>query len=267
MIVSAPAGFDLAATLACGQCFRWEETPAGWHGVAYGRPLTVRQDGDRLEFFCSEEEFERLWKPYFDLELDYYAILQEIAGRFPVLQAALPVAGGIRILRQEPWEALCSFIISQNNNIKRISSLVKKLCAAYGTVLEEGDYAFPTPAQLAAATEDELRALGFGYRAPYLLDAAKKVADGEIDLDALQTLPEEETLAALQSICGVGPKVAQCALLYGLHRLDAFPMDVWMKRAMARYFPKNEPKDFGPYAGIAQQVIFHTIRTADIGTD
>ena len=178
MIVSAPKGFDLAATLACGQCFRWEEIPAGWHGVAFGRPLTLRQDGEWLEFFCSEEEFERLWKPYFDLELDYHAILQEIAGRFPALRAALPAAGGIRVLRQEPWEALCSFIVSQNNNIKRISSLVKKLCAAYGEPLGE-DFAFPTAERLAAATEDELRAMGFGYRAPYLLDAAWKVAGGQ----------------------------------------------------------------------------------------
>ncbi len=262
MIVPSPAGFDLAATLACGQCFRWEETAGGWHGVAFGKPLTVRQEEDRLVFSCSEEEFRSLWKDYFDLELDYDAILNEIAGRFPVLQRALPLAGGIRILQQEPWEALCSFIISQNNNIKRISSLVKKLCAAYGEPVGE-DFAFPTAERLAAATEGELRAMGFGYRAPYLLDAARKVADGSIDLAALREQPVEDILAVLQSICGVGPKVAQCALLYGLHRLDAFPMDVWMKRAMAKYFPKNKPEDFGPYAGIAQQVIFHTIRTAD----
>ena len=260
MIVPSPAGFDLGATLACGQCFRWEEGPDGWHGVAFGKPLTVRQEGDRLYFSCSEGEFETLWKGYFDLELDYASILNEIAEKFPVLQRALPLAGGIRILCQEPWEALCSFIISQNNNIKRISSLVKKLCAAYGEPVGE-DFAFPTANRLAAAAEEDLRALGFGYRAPYLLDAARKVADGSVDLAVLRERPAEEILAALQSICGVGPKVAQCALLYGLHRLDAFPMDVWMKRAMAQYFPGNKPEDFGPYAGIAQQVIFHTVRT------
>ena len=257
--IPCPPGFDLAATLDCGQCFRWEQREGLWQGVAFGRELALRQVGDRLELFCEAQDAP-LWAAYFDLERDYDAILGEAAERYPVLRQALAVAGGIRILRQEPWEALCSFIVSQNNNIKRIRGLVKRLCEAFGTPLGEGNFAFPTAEQLAGATEEELRAMGLGYRAPYLLDAARRVACGRLDLRALEQLPLEEAETALREVHGVGPKVAQCALLYGLHRLDAFPVDVWMKRAMARYLPGCAPKDLGPCAGAVQQVLFHSIR-------
>ena len=256
-----PDAFDLAATLDCGQCFRWTQKDGVWRGIAFGRSLRVEEKPDTLELSCSQEEWERIWRLYFDFDRDYAAIREMLSAFSPVLAEAAAYAGGIRILQQEPWEALCTFILSQNNNIPRIRGLTEKLCASFGEAVE-GGFAFPRPERLADCTEEELRALGLGYRAPYVLDAARRVAGG-MDLEALRTLPEGEVLARLNQIHGVGPKVAQCMLLFGLHRLDAFPQDVWIKRAMARYFPGKSRADFGPDAGIAQQYIFHYVRTHD----
>lgn len=256
-----PDAFDLAATLDCGQCFRWTQKDGVWRGIAFGRSLRVEEKPDTLELSCSQEEWERIWRLYFDFDRDYAAIREMLSAFSPVLAEAAAYAGGIRILQQEPWEALCTFILSQNNNIPRIRGLTEKLCASFGEAVE-GGFAFPRPERLADCTEEELRALGLGYRAPYVLDAARRVAGG-MDLEALRTLPEDEALARLNQIHGVGPKVAQCMLLFGLHRLDAFPQDVWIKRAMARYFPGKSRADFGPDAGIAQQYIFHYVRTHD----
>lgn len=256
-----PDAFDLAATLDCGQCFRWTQKDGVWRGIAFGRSLRVEEKPDTLELSCSQEEWERIWRLYFDFDRDYAAIREMLSAFSPVLAEAAAYAGGIRILQQEPWEALCTFILSQNNNIPRIRGLTEKLCASFGEAVE-GGFAFPRPERLADCTEEELRALGLGYRAPYVLDAARRVAGG-MDLEALRTLPEDEVLARLNQIHGVGPKVAQCMLLFGLHRLDAFPQDVWIKRAMAWYFPGKSRADFGPDAGIAQQYIFHYVRTHD----
>ena len=259
--LNKPDAFDLAATLDCGQCFRWTQKDGVWRGIAFGRSLRVEEKPDTLELSCSQEEWERIWRLYFDFDRDYAAIREMLSAFSPVLAEAAAYAGGIRILQQEPWEALCTFILSQNNNIPRIRGLTEKLCASFGEAVE-GGFAFPRPERLADCTEEELRALGLGYRAPYVLDAARRVAGG-MDLEALRTLPEDEVLARLNQIHGVGPKVAQCMLLFGLHRLDAFPQDVWIKRAMARYFPGKSRADFGPDAGIAQQYIFHYVRTHD----
>ncbi len=254
-----PAAFDLAATLDCGQCFRWTQKDGAWQGIAFGRSLCIKETPETLELSCSQEEWEAVWRPYFDFDRDYAAIRETLSALSPALAEAAAYAGGIRILRQEPWEALCTFILSQNNNIPRIRGLTEKVCAAFGEPVGDG-FAFPTPERLANCAEEELRALGLGYRAPYVLDAARRVAGG-MDLEALRDLPEEDVLASLHQIRGVGPKVAQCMLLFGLHRLDAFPQDVWIKRAMAQYFPGKSRADFGPDAGIAQQYIFHYVRT------
>lgn len=249
-----PEPFDLAATLTCGQCFRWRENPDGsFTGTAAGRTLTVRPD-DAGEAFS-----DPFWRGYFDLDLDYGAIRDGLSSLSPALAEAASYAPGIRILRQEPWEALCSFILSQNNNIPRIMGIVDRLCASFGDPLADGGFSFPGPERLAALSPEDLAPLRCGFRARYVIDAARKVAGG-LDLEALRTAPLPEAREALQSIHGVGPKVAECALLYGLHRLDAFPLDVWMRRAMASLFPGCAPETFGPYAGIAQQYIFHYSR-------
>ena len=249
-------GFDLARTLDCGQAFRWEQRPGGaFHGVAFGHALTVRQEGDALLFFCEEQSFRDIWVPYFDLSRDYQALCRQFC-EDPVMRAAIAACPGIRILRQEPWEALCSFILSQNNHIPRIKGIIRRLCEAFGSPLGEGDFAFPPPERLAGCSASSLAPLRAGFRAGYLLDAAEKVASGAVDLGGLSSLPLEQARLALQKIRGVGPKVAECTLLYGFGRMDAFPMDVWMKRVVAECYPNGLPACILGHQGIAQQYLF-----------
>ncbi|MBQ3265642.1 MAG: DNA-3-methyladenine glycosylase 2 family protein [Ruminococcus sp.] len=260
---------DLRETLDCGQCFRWkEQTDGSFAGVVRGKAARVSMDGDRLIIDGADEADRSLWHDYFDLGLDYSEVKRELSAIHPTLAEAARYAPGIRILDQEPFEALISFIISQNNNIKRITGIVERLCVNFGEPIigTNGDasrirYAFSTVERLAALSPDDLAPIRAGFRHRYIIDAARKVADGTVVLESLRTLPYDEARAALMQITGVGVKVADCVLLYGLHRLDGFPLDVWMKRAMAVLFPGLEPKAFGRYAGIAQQYIFHYSRT------
>ncbi len=258
MKYSGKADFDLAQTLDCGQCFCWTKQDDGsWSGVASGHTLRILQNEDGSLCPSGLPDF---WRSYFDLDTDYGVIRDGLSEMHPVLKEAVSFAPGIRILNQDPWEGLCSFIVSQNNNIPRIKGLIRRLCAQFGEPAADGLYSFPAPERLAGADEVQLRGLGCGFRAGYILDAARKTASGEIELDRLRSAGIDEARSALMSIRGVGPKVADCALLYGLHRLDAFPLDVWIKRAMELYFPGKDPSFFGPYAGIAQQYLFHYMR-------
>lgn len=252
---------DLAQTLDCGQSFRWvEREDGGFDGVAFNRSVTVRLDGTDLYIENADESDRELWHSYFDLGLDYGKIREEISAIHPILADAAKYAPGIRILRQEPYEALCTFIISQNNNIKRIKGIVQRLCEQFGDRLPDGTYAFPDAEKMASLTADDLAPLRAGFRNRYLVDAARKVADGDVDLEKCRSCDYDEAQRELMQITGVGVKVADCALLFGLHRIEAFPLDVWMKRAMATLFPGMTPGDFGQYAGIAQQYIFHYSR-------
>ena len=264
--VSVPALFDPEETLTCGQAFRWQEVMGEdglpcWEGVAKGHLLRLRKDGKKITFFCSEQEFADIWRDYFDLEQDYEEKRASLSALSPVLSQASSYAPGIRILRQEPWEALCSFIISQNNNIPRIQGIIDRLCGLLGDPLPGSDhFTFPAPERLAVCTVEDLAPLRAGFRAKYLIDAAKKVVSGEIDLQKTARSPVEFGRNELQKILGVGPKVAECALLYGFHKTECFPMDVWMKRAMAVLLPGMTPADFGENAGLAQQYLFHYSR-------
>lgn len=252
---------SLKDTLDCGQSFRWkEQEDGGFFGVVRGRAATVHTDGDRLVIDGAEESDRAMWAAYFDLGLDYTAVKEQLSRLHPVMAQAAKYAPGIRILNQEPFEALISFIISQNNNIKRIVGIVDRLCESFGEPVGDGVFAFPTAGRLAALEPDDLTPIRAGFRHRYIIDAARKVADGEIDLERLRTLPYQEAQSQLMQITGVGVKVADCVLLYGLHRLESFPLDVWMKRAMATLFDGMEPSMFGEYAGIAQQYIFHYSR-------
>ena len=260
--------FSLSETLDCGQCFRWNPVAGeedSFEGVALGHYLKITRRGPGEFFFhnTTEEEFYTLWAAYFDLEQDYSAIKQLLC-QDATLLAAVQYAPGIRILRQDGWEALCSFIISQNNNIERIKGIVERLCQCFGSPLPNGGYSFPIPQQIAGLTVEDLAPLRSGFRAKYIIDAAQKVASGAVDLSALHSLPYKEAQAHLMQINGVGPKVADCALLYGFYRLEAFPMDVWMKRAMAALFPQGLPTWAREYGGLAQQYIFHYARTAGV---
>ncbi len=259
--VSGAEDMSLSDTLCCGQSFRWREVDGGFKGTAYGKTVTVRKDGeDLLIIGATQGDFENIWRAYFDLDTDYVSLRADLASKHPVLREAAKFAPGIHILRQEPFEALISFIISQNNNIKRIEGIVDRLCENFGEILPDGSFAFPTAEKLATLTEEELAPLRAGFRNRYILSAARKVHSGEVSLEACRTLPFDDAKAQLMTIVGVGSKVADCVLLYGLHRTEAFPMDVWMKRAMSTLFPDVDPADFGEYAGVAQQYIFHYSR-------
>lgn len=252
--------FSLSEILGCGQCFRWN--PVGensYRGTVEGKTRTVTQQGDTLIFHgAALEEVESLWLHYFDLPRDYGAV-KALLGRDPVTARAIAYAPGMRVLRQPPWEALCSFILSSNNNIVRIRGIVDRLCRCFGEDTGAG-YAFPTPERLAALDLDELEPLRCGYRAAYLLDAARRVASGALELEPLYTLPLPEARRRLTEIKGVGPKVAECVLLYGFSRTECVPVDVWIRRALDHLYPQGIPGVLAPLAGLAQQYLFHYVR-------
>lgn len=253
--------FDLKNTFDCGQCFRWNEAPDGsYSGIVRGKSLRIfRCDGSVILEGCTEEDFNNIWKDYFDLDESYDSIRRKITALCPELLGAVESIHGIRILRQEPWEALCSFIISQNNNIPRIKGIVTRLCEGFGTQCS-GGYGFPSAETIAKLTVDDLAPLRSGFRARYIIDAAQKVSSGQVDLEKMRTAPIENCRKELMTITGVGAKVAECTLLYGLHRLEAFPIDVWMKKALSTLFSGTTPESLGAYAGVAQQYIFHYSR-------
>lgn len=266
--ISGISDFDLAHTLDCGQAFRWEELENGrWHGVAFNRYLELERliDGTIVLYNTTEEDFKNIWCDYFDLERDYNAIITAISGN-EILKTASEFGKGIRVLNQEPWETLCSFIISQNNNIKRIKGIISRLCENFG---EEsgGYYSFPTAKKIATLTLEDLSILRSGFRAKYILDAAQKIANCEVDLAKLSSLSCDDARNELMKIKGVGPKVADCALLFSHKHIDAFPKDVWIKRAMAVLFDGELPPEAVPYAGIVQQYIFFYARETKLNIE
>jgi N-glycosylase/DNA lyase len=258
--ISGIAEMNLAQTLDCGQAFRWEEKQNGvWLGVAFGKYLEIEiKDSVIILYNTTEEDFNNIWCDYFDFERDYGKIITEISSN-EILKKASEFGKGIRVLNQEPWETLCSFIISQNNNIKRIKGIIARLCENFGEDMG-GFYTFPTAQKIASLTLEDLSVLRSGFRAKYILDAAKKVANGEILLETLKDLPIDEARAELMKIKGVGPKVADCALLFSHRHISAFPKDVWIKRAMEVLFGGELPKEAEKYAGIVQQYIFFYAR-------
>ena len=259
--ISGVKDLDLGETLDCGQSFRWKRNDNGsFSGVAFNRAVTMDLIGTDLYIDNAPMEDYDLWYNYLDLQLDYGKIRDSISNIHPVLKEASAYAPGIRILRQDPWEALCTFIISQNNNIKRIKGIVERLCENFGEKLSDGEYTFPTAEKLSKLSVDDLAPIRAGFRNKYIIDGAQKVNSGEVNLNICYDLPYDEAQQELMKIKGVGTKVADCTLLFGFHRIEAFPLDVWMKRAMEKLFPTMSPKDFGEYAGIAQQYIFHYSR-------
>lgn len=253
---------DLAKTFECGQCFRWNADENGvYTGVAFGHAARIWRECDGI--FIRSDAPISLWRDYFDLGRDYGAISRGFSGG-AYLAECIEYGQGIRILRQEPWEALCSFIISQCNNIKRIKGIVERLCREYGDEIEfEGEsfYSFPNAARLAALDEADLAPLRCGYRAAYIIAAARSVADGALELDALITANYAEAKARLLALPGVGEKVANCVVLFGLRHMEAFPIDVWIRRALREHFPPDfDPASLGEYAGLAQQYIFYYAR-------
>ncbi len=253
--------FDLSQTLDCGQSFRWVENKDGtFTGVVKDVVANAKYENGTLTIQSESELDKKLWESYFDLSLDYGKIKDDLAKMHPVLAEASAYAGGIRILNQEPFEALITFIISQNNNIGRIKGIVERLCENFGEKIADGYYTFPSAEKLATLTPDDLAVIRAGFRHRYIIDAAQRVHSGEIDLEKLRTMDYFDAQKELMKITGVGVKVADCVLLYGLHRLESFPLDVWMKRALSVLFEGYTGDEFGLYGGIAQQYIFHYSR-------
>ncbi len=259
--ITTPPVFDLGLTLDCGQAFRWQKDGSKWSGVAFGKYLEIEQKENQLIFYnCTKTDFENVWKNYFDFDLDYEKIVNSYNDEH--LKTAVSEFNGIRILRQEPWEALCSFIISQNNNIPRIKGIINRLCEEFGEG-ESGQKSFPSAQKLSTLTVENLSPLRAGFRAKYIIDASQKVANGEIDFQKIYDNSIEYGREELQKIKGVGAKVAECTLLYGFHKVEAFPIDVWVKRIMAEMYPNGLPACVKGTEGIAQQYLFHWRRMND----
>ena len=263
--IKRPDNFDIEQIFDCGQCFRFGKHPEKrdtYCGVAFGKYLEITQSENEIIFNCDESAFHDNWHSFLDLDNNYSLYIDSFKDDKVLYEASL-FSSGIRLLKQDPWETLCSFIISQNNNIPRIKGIIENMSKAFGESFEqEGNtyYSFPTAKALCDAGEEKIFSLKTGFRAKYIVDAVSKVKSGEVDLEKVKSLSFDEAKAELMKIKGVGEKVAHCVLLYGFHRLEGFPMDVWMKRAMAVLFPENKGEDFGGFAGIAQQYIFHYAR-------
>ena len=267
LIIRGITDFSLSQCLTSGQVFRWKLRGEGFSGVTLGRAVYAEQQGDTLILQGVGEEEADAFIDYFDLRRDYGAVKAMYAAD-PFLREGMEYAPGMRVLKQPPFETLISFIISANNNVKRIMGIIETLCATYGTPIE-GGYNFPTPEALAALSEDALKGCGAGYRARYIIGTARTIAEG-FDLDAVSRMPFEQVRQALAKLPGVGLKVADCVALYSLGFAQAFPADVWMRRVLCGvygYSGKNDKEmrafvdeKFGALAGLAQQYLFHYAR-------
>ncbi len=267
--------FNLKYTLECGQCFRWKNNNDYYVGVIKDRVIKIRQDGDYIYVRSNEQkDLEKVVKEYFELEKDYGSIEKRIASLDDYVKKALKNTSGMRHLKQDFFETIISYIISANNNIPRISKSVNEISKRYGKKIEFDDeeyYLFPTPEQLKDVTIDDYRACGVGFRDKYIYNTVKRINNKEIDLVKMQDMDTPSLRKELLSLMGIGPKVADCILLFSCGRQEVFPIDVWVERVMKKlYFnDKNISKkeilkyasdNFGNDAGIVQQHLFYNIR-------
>lgn len=262
MVTKEIADFDIHQISRSGQCFRIRQLSEDTYSLtAFGRYLEIRQQRMRVCFSCTEEEFEAVWRNYFDLDMDYGGVKRAIDPEDAYLQAAADLGGGIRILRQELWETVVTFIISQRNNIPRIRKCVEALCREFGekgiNFRGEAYDRFPDPPVLAEASQEALRGCGLGYRAPYIQKTAQMTCSGEVDLDGLFSLDYEAAKTELLKFSGVGEKVANCISLFALHHIEAFPVDTHIQD-MLRQYPDGFPfSRYAGFAGILQQYAFY----------
>ena len=250
---------NLLQTLEGGQAFRWtHDEDSVFSGIVGNKPLKIRQEKDGVTFLGIEESELSFWFEYFDTETNYDAVIEQFSSD-ETLKLAAGENRGLRILRQEPFETLISFIISQNNNIPRIKGIVSRLCENFGEKCNDM-YSFPSAEKLARLSENDLAPLRAGFRNRYIIDAARKTTDKTVDLEKIYAMTYDEGKAELKKITGVGDKVADCVLLFAYHKTEAFPMDVWIKRIVAEYYPDGLPECMGDYKGIAQQYLFEYFR-------
>ena len=276
-IIENQESFELKDIFECGQCFRWNENENGsYTGVINNGVLNVEKQGKKI-FFTGilDQDIKEVVRFYFDLDRNYEEIKMQLSNIDKYLKTSVEYGKGIRILNQDLWETIISFIISANNNIPRIKGIIERISKEYGTEIEwngEKYYTFPTPEQLGKATVEDLRSLGTGFRDIRIYETTQKVLSGEFNLKEVQ---KKDTLSAreeLLTLSGVGPKVADCILLFStLKRFDVFPIDVWVRRVMNELYIKNEDetkvnkKDimkianekFGNLEGLAQQYLFY----------
>jgi N-glycosylase/DNA lyase len=254
---------DLAQIADSGQCFRWNRTGDDQYEViAFDRYISIRQDGEDFFLSCDEKEWEDIWSDYLDMDTDYDTVVRSIEeSEDEYLKEALRCGRGIRILRQDLWETLISFIISQNNNIKRIRSSIEAICKKAGLPLindaPAGKYRFPKPGEIDRDFFSD-RDLGLGYRDVYLAEMYDYAYMSDSFPDILKTMDNREAFLLLKSFKGIGDKVANCVCLFGLHHIDAFPIDTHIKQILDRYYPNGFDFDrYRGYAGIVQQYMFN----------
>ena len=263
MIITVNDDFDLKKIAHSGQCFRVKEFENGMfrfitgEQVLYIRPLGA----ENYEISCSRETWEQIWYPYFHLDRNYKEVRSRIRVRDKYLQTASLEGQGIRILKQDPWEMIVTFIISQQKTIPSIQTCVETLCSHYGTKTltpSEELYIFPEAHQLSVATEEDLRRHKLGYRAPYLVDATAKVSSGEINLKELYGRSDKKVFETLKQISGIGDKVSNCICLFAYGRTRLAPIDTWIKKVINQeYKGKNPFPKYKDAAGIMQQYIFY----------
>lgn len=295
VILEGLKNFDIKQILECGQCFRWDKiSDTNYIIVAYGRVIEILQEGDKATIYNSnEEDFNNIWINYFDLERDYDEIKNELA-KDEILQKSVDFGYGIRILNQDPFEMIISFIISARNSIPSIKKTVKKICEAWGERIEYKGveyYTFPTPKAIKEATLEDIQGTGASFRSKYIVDTIKKVNEAievkedmennpdkyserpeilDFDLEYIKSLNDDECHLALQKFMGVGAKVADCIMLFSMAKHSAFPVDVWIKRAMIYFYVAPDVSlnkmrvfardKFGAYSGMAQQYLFYYAR-------
>lgn len=269
--------YDLGATLDSGQAFRWKPRHTAWTGVIGHHWVRLTQMGDGILAEVSADPGDWRWlEEYLQSDLDLEAVLNQLPGD-PPLREAVRHHHGLRLLRQDPWECLASFILSSTKQIRHIKQIVETLCNRHGAPVATPPgistaYAFPAAARIASLNEPELRSLGMGFRAPYLLEVARRVSSGHLNLAQLKRRPLPEARAALMNLPGVGRKIADCVLLFALGFDEAFPVDVWVMRTLqSAWFPHRKmllrelvsfsEQHFGRYGGYAQQYLFHHART------
>ncbi len=278
--VFAVENYDLAATLASGQAFRWRCGPGGWTGVVDGRWVRLRAAAGQIAAETASPSADWQWlRHYLQLDVRLPEVLACFPRDDPALQAAVRACAGLRLLRRDPWECLASFICSSTKQIAQIQQIIALLSRRFGQALpvpagEEPAFSFPAYAQLAEVSESDLRECKLGFRAPYLRGTAQKLAAGEVDLGRLFELSLDEARAELLKLPGVGEKIADCVLLFAYGFPEAFPVDVWIMKALRRhYFPRRSVSParlrrfirahFGPHAGYAQQYLFHYMRVVE----
>lgn len=294
VVIKNTLNFNIKQTFECGQCFRWERTEIGSYiGVAFGRVIEVAQEGDDVIIYnTNKEDFENIWVDYFDLERDYSKVKEALSWD-DTLKSAVEFGYGIRILNQQPFELVVSFIISARNSIPIIAKTIKKISEKWGDVIEyKGNtyYSFPTIESLAKASVDEIRETGASFRSKYIYDTTQKIYKCELakrnnleaspeeiaeilekyDLEKIMAMEADGCHKGLQEFMGIGAKVADCIMLFSMKKSSAFPVDVWVKRAMMHFYGADDAslnkirifarERFGEYSGFAQQYLFYYAR-------